>query len=175
VPTNCIAYHDTDGAPEDALYVGNDLGVFYRDDTRTDWTPFRNGLPTVPVFDLEINETNGVITAGTYGRGLWRSDLYTSCISALSLTPGNDPSNPNYTGYQYYEASNSITSSRTITGGLGTDVNYRSNNLIRLTTGFHARTNNLFQAKLGPCTTGAPLNMNQVKVTGTYVGKGSPE
>lgn len=170
VPTNCIAYEDNNYVPADALYVGNDLGVFYRDDNHTDWIPFRNGLPTVPVFDLLINKTSGVLTAGTYGRGLWRSALYTSCPTDYFLTVGNDPSNPNYTGYQFYEASNSVSSSRIITGGVGTEVGYRANNFVKLETGFHAYANSLFQAKLGPCGLGsAPGTNTLIKVSGTYV------
>ncbi len=171
VPANCIAYENTNGVPADALYVGNDIGVFYRDDNHTDWIPFRNGLPTVPVFDIEINETSGVLTVGTYGRGLWRSTLFNTCEPNFLLTVANDPSNPNYTGYQFYEASNYVQSSRTITGGLGTDVQYKADNYVKLTTGFHAMANSLFQAKLGPCNLGAPMANSIIKVRGIYIGK----
>ena len=171
VPVNCIAFQDNDGIPANALYIGTDIGVFYRDSDHSDWIPFRNGLPTVPVWDLEINETSGQITAGTFGRGLWRSDVYSSCPLQYYLTAGNDPSNPNYTGFQFYEASYSISSSRTITGGLGTDVTYKSNDYIVLTTGFNAKENNLFQAKLGPCSLGAaPQLKEDIKVRGIFVG-----
>ncbi|MDP1622360.1 MAG: hypothetical protein Q8M08_08465 [Bacteroidales bacterium] len=169
VPTNCIAFEDNNSSPADAVYIGNDLGVFYRDANHTDWIPFRNGLPTVPVFDLEINKTSGVLTAGTYGRGLWRSNLYSTCAFGWILTAGNDPSNPNYTGYQFYEASSFVQSSRTITGGLGTDVMYKADNYVQLTTGFHAKKSSLFQAKLGPCNLGAPAPNSIIKVNGTYL------
>ena len=169
VPVNCIAYKDNNGSPNEALYIGTDIGVFYRDANHTDWIPFRNGLPTVPVFDLEINNTSSVITAGTFGRGLWRTAVYSACPSDYLLTTGNDPSNPNYTGYQFYDASNSVTSSRIITGGIGTDVTYQSNNYVVLTTGFNAREDNLFKAKLGPCGMGAPLLNKAIKVRGTFV------
>ncbi len=161
---NCIAYQDTDGAPDDALYIGTDLGVYYRNNTIGDWILFQNGLPNVPVFDLEINETVGLIRAGTFGRGLWSSGLYSACPAAYGLTTGNDPSNPNYTGVQSYEASGTITSSRVITGGLGTDVNYKAGNSITLTTGFQAQEGNLFNARLGPCDAVAPPMM------GRYMG-----
>jgi len=171
IPTNCIAFANTSGSPANSIYIGTDIGVFYRDDNHTDWIPFRNGLPTVPVFDLEINETSSVITAGTFGRGLWRSELYSSCPVWYYLTTSNDPSNPNSTGYQFYEASDSVTSSRVITGGIGTNVVYKSGNYVRLTTGFQAKQNNFFQAKLGPCSTGAPAANTFRKVTGTFEKK----
>ena len=171
IPVDCIAFENTAGAPANALYIGTDIGVFYRDDNHTDWIPFRNGLPVVPVFDIEINKTSGVLTAGTFGRGLWRSQLYSTCAWGWALDIYNDPSNPNYTGYQFYEASDNIFSSRTITGGLGTDVTYKANSYLKLTTGFHAKEHNLFQAKLGPCNTGAPVANMLIKVRGTYVRK----
>ncbi|MBK7173476.1 MAG: hypothetical protein IPH84_09620 [Bacteroidales bacterium] len=166
---NCIAYQDNNGSPDDALYIGTDLGVYYRDVNTGDWIPFQNGLPNVPVSDLEINEASGVIRAATYGRGLWSSGLYTSCPIAYLLTPANDPSNPNYTGFQLYEASSSVTSSRVITGGLGTDVTYKAGNNVVLSTGFHARAGNLFKATLGSCEALSPP-----PVMGKYVSSVTP-
>jgi len=171
IPTNCIAFENTGGVPANAIYIGTDIGIFYRDDNHIDWIPFRNGLPVVPVFDLEINKTSGVLTAGTFGRGLWRSQLYSTCAWGWALTIYNDPSNPNYTGYQFYEGSDNVNSSRIITGGLGTNVTYKGGNYVKLTTGFHAKEHNLFQAKLGPCNTGAPGVNALLKVQGTYVRK----
>lgn len=174
VPVNCIVFQDNNGSPDDALYIGTDIGVFYRNANLSDWVPFRNGLPVVPVYDLVINYTNNRITAGTFGRGLWRSELYTTCPTWYILTSGNNPSNPNYTGYQFYESSDSITSSRVITGGIGTDVTYKANNYIRLTTGFHAREDNLFKARLGPCGSGI-LSNPQISVSGTFTGRKAEE
>jgi hypothetical protein len=90
--------------------------------------------------------------------------LYTSCPGAYLLTQSNDPGNPNSTGVQNYEASLSVTSSRIITGGVGTDVTYKAGNFVKLTEGFHAKENNLFKAWLGPCQT------PPIAVTGTYAG-----
>jgi photosystem II stability/assembly factor-like uncharacterized protein len=156
LPVNCIAFQDNNAAPNDAVYVGTDVGIYYRDDDIGDWIPFMNGLPSVIVFDLEVNETSGVITAGTYGRGFWRSALYSDCPIWYANYQSNDPGNPNYTGYQYYEASDSIRANRIITGGIGTDVTYQAGTLVRLFTGFHARAGNKFHALLGPCSGTAP-------------------
>ena len=105
-----------------------------------------------------------MIRAGSYGRGLWTSTLYTGCPTDYLLTVANDPSNPNYTGFQYYESSNSVTSSRIITGGIGTDVTYKAGNWVKLTTGFNAKENNLFKATLGPCQPTPP------PMVGIYAG-----
>jgi hypothetical protein len=161
---NCIAYEDTNGAPDDALYIGTDIGVYYRNNTIGDWIPYMNGLPTVPVFDLEINKEANLIRAGTFGRSIWSSDLYTGCPASYFLTQANDPGNPNYTGFQYYEASNTISSSRIITGGVGTDVTYKAGNSVTLLEGFHAREGNLFVATRGPC------EATMANVTGTFEG-----
>jgi photosystem II stability/assembly factor-like uncharacterized protein len=73
VPVNTIVYQPDS---QDGIYVGTDLGVFYRDNTLSDWIPFMEGLPNVMVHELEINTTNNKLYAATYGRGIWRSDLY---------------------------------------------------------------------------------------------------
>ncbi|MBC7865716.1 MAG: T9SS type A sorting domain-containing protein [Bacteroidia bacterium] len=72
VPVNCITYVE---GSKDAVYVGTDLGVYYRDSTMNDWLPFNTGLPNVIINQLEIYYPTMKLRAGTYGRGLWQSDL----------------------------------------------------------------------------------------------------
>ncbi|MBL4939942.1 MAG: thrombospondin type 3 repeat-containing protein, partial [Lutibacter sp.] len=57
------------------IYVGTSLGVFRFDDTINEWKSFFENLPNVPVRDLEISLDDGKITAATYGRGIWQSDI----------------------------------------------------------------------------------------------------
>jgi hypothetical protein len=57
------------------IYVGTYLGVYYLDDTSTDWQLFSTNLPNAEVTDLEITEIDGIITASTYGRGIWQSAI----------------------------------------------------------------------------------------------------
>ena len=74
LPVNCIVYqHSTN----DDLYVGTDVGVYYKNNTMTDWVPFMNGLPNVIVKELEIHYDGGSISAATFGRGVWESPLNT--------------------------------------------------------------------------------------------------
>ena len=61
---------------DNGLYVGMNYGVYYIDDTLTDWQLFSNNLPNVQINELEINTSNNKLYAGTYGRGVWKSDLY---------------------------------------------------------------------------------------------------
>ncbi len=66
---------------KDGLYVGMNYGVYYIDNTVSQWQPFSNNLPNVIVNELEINEVNNKLYAGTYGRGLWASDVYDPTLS----------------------------------------------------------------------------------------------
>ena len=59
------------------LYLGMNYGVYYIDnDSSNQWKTFSNNLPNVIISELEINYVDSKIYAGTYGRGLWRSNLY---------------------------------------------------------------------------------------------------
>ncbi len=147
VPVNCVAFDPDDNT---SVYVGTDLGVFYKK-LDSDWEYFSNGLPPVIVNELEINTNENYIYAGTYGRGLWRSSLYSGCITSYNLTSANDPSNPSYTGIQHYEASGYINSTREIQGGYGSDVHYQAGDYIDLKPGFRAYEGNVFRSVIGAC------------------------
>ena len=73
VPANCVLALDT---ANNGVYVGTDIGVFYKDDRLSDWVPFMKGLPNVIVNELEYQPASNKIRAGTYGRGLWQSKPY---------------------------------------------------------------------------------------------------
>ena len=74
LPVNCIVYQE--GANDD-LYIGTDVGVYHKDNSMSEWTPFNNGLPNVIVKELEIHYNKGTISAATFGRGIWESPLNT--------------------------------------------------------------------------------------------------
>ena len=57
------------------LFIGTSLGVYYRDDTMTQWETFDTNLPNVSVTDLEINLEDGKLIAATYGRGIWQTSI----------------------------------------------------------------------------------------------------
>lgn len=73
LPVNCIVYQV---GSNDGLYIGTDVGVYYRNATMSDWEAFKDGLPNVIVNELEISYNNNKLWAATYGRGLWNSDLF---------------------------------------------------------------------------------------------------
>ncbi len=79
VSTNTIVM-DTTNAEIEALYLGTDMGVYYKDNTMTEFIPFNQGMPiSARVTELEIyygaTPSEHRIKASTYGRGLWESDL----------------------------------------------------------------------------------------------------
>ena len=63
----------------DAMYVGMDVGVYYKDNNQADWTLYKTNLPNLEITELEIQYATEVcenkLYAGTYGQGLWKSDL----------------------------------------------------------------------------------------------------
>jgi photosystem II stability/assembly factor-like uncharacterized protein len=83
IPANCITYQN---GSQDAVYIGTDFGVYFRDATMPDWIPYNTDLPNVIVYELEINDDIQKIRAATFGRGLWESDL--SASSTFTLDAG---------------------------------------------------------------------------------------
>ncbi len=75
LPANCVIFHNH---PQDGLYVGMDIGVYYRDNSFSNWIDYFTGLPNVIISELEIHYGTGKIRAATYGRGLWEANLFSS-------------------------------------------------------------------------------------------------
>lgn len=84
LPANCILYQ---AGTDEGVYVGMDIGVYFRNASMSDWVLFNTGLPNTIVNELEIRTSTGKIRAATFGRGLWESDLFGSSASALTVTP----------------------------------------------------------------------------------------
>ncbi len=70
-----------DDTSVNGLYVGMNYGLFYIDDTLTDWQVFNTNLPNVIVNEMEINNVNDRLYIGTYGRGAWSSPVYDNPLS----------------------------------------------------------------------------------------------
>lgn len=79
IPANCVAFTNSSS---DALYVGMDVGVYYKDASMTNWILFNTGLPNTIIDELEIQYSTSKLRAATYGRGLWESDLFTAPTTA---------------------------------------------------------------------------------------------
>lgn len=138
------------------VYVGTDIGVYFKPTGVSHWEPFYNYLPNAPVSDLEINENEDQLLAATFGRGIWKSTLRDPCPSSLSISS-------NISGRYFRSASNYITTTSTLIGGEGTDASLRAGNYVDLNAGFEADATegNLFQAYLGDCNSGMPPDWDE--------------
>ncbi|MFT4849277.1 MAG: hypothetical protein ACI83B_001816, partial [Sediminicola sp.] len=74
---------DDNGA--EALYLGMNYGIYYIDNSLTDWLPYSNNLPNVQISELEINSAENKLYAATYGRGLWSSPAAGSVLGVSSV------------------------------------------------------------------------------------------
>ncbi|MFA7626199.1 MAG: GEVED domain-containing protein, partial [Candidatus Kapaibacterium sp.] len=89
IPVNCIVYQKNS---DNRVYIGTDLGVFYIDDNLSDWEEFNENLPNVIVNDLEIHNTDKLLFAASYGRGIWKVSLpgEGTILTAPTLTNPSD-------------------------------------------------------------------------------------
>jgi len=79
----CLAWHDNG---VNGLYVGTySTGVYYRDEITSSWVYFSDKLPNVKISEMEINSADNKLYAATYGRGVWRTDLYSDSTNPVEL------------------------------------------------------------------------------------------
>ncbi len=147
IPVNCIV---CDNTANNGVYVGTDVGVFYRDNGTSDWVPYFNQLPNVIVNEMEINTTSNILIAGTFGRGIWKTDLYGDCNYSYNLTDANNVST---SSSQYYAADAYINSTRDVYSSYDNiTVTYRAGDYVSLNPGFRAYSGSKMEAFIGPCT-----------------------
>lgn len=85
IPANCIEYYQNG---KNGLFVGMDIGIYYRDDESTNWTLVSDGIPNVEIRDIEIQKELGKIFVATYGRGMWVGDVAKSIPLCTAPTNG---------------------------------------------------------------------------------------
>ena len=73
IPLNAITITPTN---TERLFVASDIGVFETLDGGTTWELLSNELPNVPVTDLDFHLPTNTLVAATYGRGLYRYNLF---------------------------------------------------------------------------------------------------
>ncbi len=148
LPVNAVVYQNS---TSNGLYIGMDIGVYYKDDSMSDWELFAEGLPNAEVTDLEIDYTNSYLFASTFGRGIWKTELRNtvpSCFYPIHVTEKNitntsirfewDVNGSSFTGFEYaLNATSTPPSSGTVTPNMYaviTNLNGNSNYY------FHVRT-----------------------------------
>jgi len=72
IAINCIAI---DKDSKEGLYIGTDVGVFYKDTAMGAWESLNTNLPNVVVTELEINQKERLLYAATFGRGVWKTKI----------------------------------------------------------------------------------------------------
>ncbi|MFN8280605.1 MAG: hypothetical protein U0V49_10015 [Saprospiraceae bacterium] len=80
VPVNCLVVDKVD---KQTLYIGTDIGVFKRDSFSSHWDLWMDGMPIVPVQQLELLGQFRKLRAATFGRGLWEMSLNQGVISQV--------------------------------------------------------------------------------------------
>lgn len=139
VPVFCVKKDELGG-----LYVGTSLGVYYKSSNKNYWVPFYNGLPPVPVTQMEFYAANSRLQVCTFGRGIWSTAKVTNCTNDLTLTGS-------VAGRNYYEVSNNINSNQTILNSPGTNIIYSAGNKITFAPGTHIQKGAKFRGKAQPC------------------------
>lgn len=123
----------------EGIYIGMNIGVYYRNLVNSTWTLFGTGLPQVAVNEVELSKIGGKLRVGTYGRGFWEIET-PSCN--LTLVYGNISQ-----AAGTYSAAETITSQANISS----PTNYYAGKSISLNPPFSAGPSEVFLAKIQGC------------------------
>jgi photosystem II stability/assembly factor-like uncharacterized protein len=121
-------------ATNEGLYVGMNIGVYYKDSTMTSWIDLSSNLPKAAVNEVEIQKSGGKLRVATYGRGIWETDLYATgpaCDMPVSLLSSN------------ITTSSAALSWATVTGASGYNLQYRIAGTVNYTTVNNISQNNI--------------------------------
>lgn len=86
-PVNSILLHK---AGSKTLYIGTDVGVFKKNESKSTWDTYNEGLPNVIVTDMKYNKNSGKIRAATYGRGVWEVPVLSCNLEAPEVNVNGD-------------------------------------------------------------------------------------
>ncbi|MBL4606022.1 MAG: T9SS type A sorting domain-containing protein [Flavobacteriaceae bacterium] len=83
IPTNTLQYDSVNNT----LYVGNDYGVYYYNNTSKLWARYGVDLPVAIVTTIAIDNVANEIIASTHGRSVWTAPLMsTPCGNTIVTT-----------------------------------------------------------------------------------------
>ena len=83
-----------EGGGSDGIYIGTDIGVYYKSSQYPNYISFNKNLPNVIINDFEVFEDENILRIGTYGRGIWQSPM----MAGLTAKPeANFTADPNTT------------------------------------------------------------------------------
>jgi hypothetical protein len=72
---------EEDHINKDLIFCGTEFGVFFSPNSGERWKELGNGLPTIAVRDIAIQERENDLVLGTFGRGFYVLDDYSSLRS----------------------------------------------------------------------------------------------
>lgn len=80
---------EEDHVDPNLLFVGTEFGVFFSDRGGKEWKQLKAGLPTIAVRDLAIHAGENDLVLGTFGRGFYVLDDYSSLRNISSTLTKN--------------------------------------------------------------------------------------
>lgn len=90
LPDRGSAYSiEEDHVDRNLLFVGTEFGVFFSDNGGVEWKQLKGGLPTIAVRDIAIQKGENDLVLGTFGRGFYVLDDYSS-LRGISSTLSNN-------------------------------------------------------------------------------------
>ena len=89
IPVHSVVIENTDNPN---IYIGTEIGVYYKNLEGTTWTRYSEDLPNVGIQEIEINYGANTLKAATWGRGLWEFDLVNkAAFPSIEKTTITDP------------------------------------------------------------------------------------
>ena len=73
----------------ETLFVGTELGVYWKNNTMSSWEKLGDNLPNVIVNDLRINYADQDLYIGTFGRSMWKINV--SNLQQIEFTENEKP------------------------------------------------------------------------------------
>ncbi|NNE03397.1 MAG: glycosyl hydrolase, partial [Eudoraea sp.] len=78
---------EEDHVDSSLIFTGTEFGVFFSPDQGKNWKQLKNGLPTIAVRDIAIQERENDLVLGTFGRGFYVMDDYSALRSIENSKP----------------------------------------------------------------------------------------
>jgi photosystem II stability/assembly factor-like uncharacterized protein len=78
---------EEDHIDKDLIFCGTEYGVFFSPNRGQQWKEISSGLPTIAVRDIAIQERENDLILGTFGRGFYILDDYSSLRSIENKEP----------------------------------------------------------------------------------------
>jgi len=74
-----------DESQANGVYVGMNLGVYYKNDFSPNWSLFGTALPLVAINEVEIQQSSAKIRVATYGRSVWENAIEVPACSSYVI------------------------------------------------------------------------------------------